>query len=86
MRHWAPPGVMAPRSSRWPVTAALSRSELFADAQGVGVDDAVADVVAERADVGDVVVEAFELEQHRPQSPVALSGRTGAQASSTARQ
>ena len=35
----------------------------FADAQRVGVGDAEADVVAQRADVGDVVVEPLELEQ-----------------------
>ncbi len=38
---------------------------MFADAHGVCVQDAVADVVAERADVGDVVVEPFEFEQDR---------------------
>ena len=31
------------------------------------LSDAVADVVAEGAEVGDVVVEAFEFEQHGPQ-------------------
>jgi len=38
----------------------------FADAVGVGVEDAVADVVAQRPDVGDVVVAAFQFQQHRP--------------------
>src|SRR5207244_7384860 len=40
--------------------------QLLADALGVRVQDAVADVVAEGADVGDVVVEPFEFEQDRP--------------------
>ena len=43
--------------------APVHSEELFADAQGVGVDDAVADVVGERADIGGVVVEPFELEE-----------------------
>jgi hypothetical protein len=40
----------------------VEAEELFADALGVGVGDAVGDVVAEGAEVGDVVVEAFEFE------------------------
>src|SRR5205823_4667860 len=40
--------------------------ELLADAAGVGVQDAVSDVVAQGAEVGDVVVQTFELEQERP--------------------
>ena len=43
--------------------------QLLADPLGVGVEDAVADVVAQRADVGDVVVEPFQLEQDGPPSP-----------------
>src|SRR5439155_370961 len=35
----------------------------FLDAQRVGVEDAVADVVAQGADVTDVVVEAFQFQQ-----------------------
>ena len=43
--------------------APVESEELFADAEGVGVEDAVADVVGERADIGGVVVEPFELEE-----------------------
>jgi hypothetical protein len=46
--------------------------QLLADALGVGVQDAVADVVAQRADVGDVVVEPLQFEQDR-----ALAGGLG---------
>jgi hypothetical protein len=38
----------------------VEAQELFADALGVGVEDGVADVVAQRADVGDVVMQPFE--------------------------
>ena len=56
----------APRSSRCPVTWSLMRSSCSRMRCGVGVEDAVADVVAQRADVGDVVVEPFQLQQDRP--------------------
>ncbi len=46
-----------------PRNAPVDAQELFADAQGVRVQNAVADVVCESADVGGVVVEPFELEQ-----------------------
>ena len=51
-----------------PVTGdpVVEAQQLLADPQGVRVEDAVADVVAQRADVGHVVVEPFELEQCRP--------------------
>ena len=39
---------------------------------GVGVDDPVADVVGEGAEVGDVVVHAFQLEQERSHEAVLL--------------
>ncbi len=55
--------------------APVDAQELFADAEGVGVQDAVADVVCERADVGGVVVEPFELEQECSQ--VLPGGRDG---------
>ena len=38
----------------------VEAQQAFADALGVGVEHAVGDVVAQGADVGDVVVEAFE--------------------------
>ena len=50
--------------------------QLFADALRVGVQRAVADVVAQRAEVGDVVVEPFQLEQDRPDR-AARRGGTG---------
>ncbi|MBM7789640.1 hypothetical protein JOD67_006320 [Tenggerimyces flavus] len=40
--------------------------KLFANALGVGMENAEADVVAERTEIGDVVVEAFQLQQQRP--------------------
>jgi len=62
----------------------VDAQELFADALGVSVEDAVADVVAQCADVGDVVVEAFEFEQRGLRC---AWGATGSRrASSTARQ
>jgi hypothetical protein len=47
----------------------VDAQELFADALGVGVEDTVADVVAQGADVGDVVVEAFQFQQN-PADPL----------------
>ncbi len=44
----------------------VEAQELFADAAALGVEDGVADVVAERAEVGDVGVEAFEFEEDGP--------------------
>ena len=64
----APPGRTAPRSSRWPVTSALSRSSRSRTRRACALRSAVPDVVAQRAEVGDVVVEPFQLEQHRPRS------------------
>ena len=55
--------------------AAVESEELFSDALGVGVQDAVADVVGERADVSGVVVEAFEFEEQG--SEVLTGGRDG---------
>ena len=76
-RSWtcAPPGTT--RAAEEPVAgdAAVESEELFADAEGVGVEDAVADVVGERADVGGVVVEPFELEQQGAE--VLPGGRDG---------
>jgi len=58
-----PPRIDA--AAQQPVTADLvvEAQELFADTLGVGVEDGVPDVVAQRADVGDVIVEPFELQQ-----------------------
>ena len=53
--------------------AAVESEELFSDAQGVRVQDAVADVVGERADVSGMVVEAFEFEKQG--SEVVTGGR-----------
>ena len=50
--------------------------QLLADPLRVGVEDAVADVVAQRAEVGDVVVQALELEQDRPQPVRRRRGRS----------
>ncbi|WP_235096239.1 hypothetical protein [Streptomyces sp. A1-5] len=41
----------------------VEAQELFADALGLGVEDGVADVVAQCAEVGGVVVEAFEFQE-----------------------
>ena len=56
-------------TSQEPVAGDLrvEAQESLADAERVRVGDAEADVVAECADVGDVVVETFELEENRTQ-------------------
>jgi hypothetical protein len=41
----------------------IESQEAFSECQGVGVGQAEACVVAERTDVGHMVVEAFKLEQ-----------------------
>ena len=48
--------------------------QLFADALGVRVGEGESDVVGQRAEVGDVVVEPFELDEQGPQ-PVYLVGQ-----------
>ena len=61
-----------------PGDAVVDAQQLFADALGVGVGQGEADVVAQGADVGDVVVEAFEFEQQGPQ-PVRVVGQVDAE-------
>src|SRR6185312_12268913 len=45
----------------------VDAQQLFADALGVGVGDAEADVVGQRAQIGGVVVEPFEFDEQGPQ-------------------
>ena len=45
----------------------VESEELFAQGEGMRVGQAEADVVAQRPDVGHVVVEALKLEQYGPQ-------------------
>ena len=51
----------------------VEAQQLLAEGQGACLGEAEADVVAQRADVGDVVVEALEFEQHCPE-PGRLGG------------
>ncbi|TPW15157.1 MAG: hypothetical protein FD127_968, partial [Acidimicrobiaceae bacterium] len=44
--------------------AGVEAQQLFADAHRVGVSHPEGHVVAHRTEIGDVVVQAFELEQH----------------------
>ena len=62
----APP--MPDRAAEQPVPGDLvvDAQQLFADPLRLVVQDAVADVVAQRADVVDVVVQPFQLQQDRP--------------------
>ena len=46
---------------------AVEPQEVFAEVEGPGLGQAEAHVVAQRADVGHVVVEAFQLEQRGAQ-------------------
>jgi len=58
----------APRAQQtMPGHRVIERQESFAQRQGARVREAEADVVAQRAHVGHVVVQAFEFEQHRAQ-------------------
>ena len=62
------------RATQQPVPGDLvvDAQQLLAHPLGVGVEDRVGDVVAQRADVAHVVVEPFELEQYGPPSPDVL--------------
>ena len=64
----------------------VEAQQLFAERQGAGLGEAEADVVAQRADVGDVVVDALQFEQQRAEPGRVLGDIGCSQASSTARQ
>ena len=68
------------------MTSALRRSSCSRSVRAAGLGEPETDVVAERADVGDVVVEPLELEQQSAASRAASWGTSIPQASSTARQ
>ena len=50
------------------MTSRFSRRSCSRRVEGPGLGEAEADVVAQRADVGDVVVEPLQLEQHGAQA------------------
>ncbi len=58
-----------------PGRVAIEPQELFAEVEGPGLGQAEANVVAQRADVGHVVVEALEFEQRGPQDAGILADR-----------
>jgi hypothetical protein len=50
----------------------VQRNDRLAQTRGVRIGDHEADVGGDGADIGDVIVDALQLEQNRPQPPRAL--------------
>ena len=73
-------------AAQQPVTGDLGvqLQELLAQGEGPRLGEAEPDVVAQRADIGHVVVETFELEQHAARALAPLAAPRGCRASSTA--
>ena len=79
-----PPGTMMSRIRRWPKAASAARKTLSRNIAAMGVHQREGGIVADRADVAEMIGEPLQFRQQRAQPDRARSGTARSSAASAA--